>query len=229
MARSRSELCDAIGNWWPSFTNRCAIIAAAKACFIWYCHATRWTTRFIAECWVVQTNVKGTVPFLLIQKSGQSPKEQPRHELRASLGSPAVAAAPAACRALLAAAGRAARDRRHEPLLAKGAGRGTAPRSMAGAGECPRRLPCSADRYFACLGRGRARDTAQRIVLILDNSATMRASDVQPSRLEQAKSEARRMIASLHWCDEMAVVATSPEPREIQTLTGNKALLRDRG
>ena len=67
---------------------------------------------------------------------------------------------------------------------------------------------------------------AQQIVLIIDNSATMRASDVQPSRLEQAKSEARRMIDSLRWCDEMVIVVTSPEPQEIRAVTGNKELLR---
>ncbi len=82
---------------------------------------------------------------------------------------------------------------------------------------------------------------AQRIVLILDNSATMRATDVQPSRFDAAKEVARRMIDSLRWCDRMAVVVTnsasvrdfrsgrvvssSHAPLEAQPFTTDKALL----
>jgi hypothetical protein len=66
----------------------------------------------------------------------------------------------------------------------------------------------------------------QRIVLILDNSATMRATDVQPSRFDAAKEAALRMIDNLRWCDEMAVVTTSPNPVEVQPMTSGKALLR---
>jgi hypothetical protein len=66
---------------------------------------------------------------------------------------------------------------------------------------------------------------AQRIVLILDNSATMRATDVRPSRFDAAKAEAKRMIESLRWCDEMAIVTTSPNPVEVQPLTRDHALL----
>ena len=67
---------------------------------------------------------------------------------------------------------------------------------------------------------------ARRIVLILDNSATMRATDVQPSRFEAAKEEARRMIASLRWCDAMAIVTTSPVPQEVHRRRTIVALLR---
>jgi hypothetical protein len=67
---------------------------------------------------------------------------------------------------------------------------------------------------------------AQRIVLILDNSATMRAADVQPSRFDAAKEAARRLIASLRWCDEMAIVTTSPTPLEIQPLTSKQSQLQ---
>ena len=65
----------------------------------------------------------------------------------------------------------------------------------------------------------------QRIVLILDNSATMRATDVLPSRFDAAKQAARRMIDNLGWCDEMAIVTTSPQPMEVQTFTGDQSLL----
>ncbi len=66
----------------------------------------------------------------------------------------------------------------------------------------------------------------QRIVLILDNSATMRATDVQPSRFEGAKEAARRIIEGLRWCDEMAIVTASPAPLEVQPLTSDQAFLR---
>ncbi len=72
----------------------------------------------------------------------------------------------------------------------------------------------------------------QRIVLILDNSATMRATDVLPSRLDAAKEAARRMIDGLRPCDEMAVVAIGPSLREkqhelveLQPPTSDKTLL----
>jgi len=79
----------------------------------------------------------------------------------------------------------------------------------------------------------------QRIVLILDNSATMRATDVQPSRFDAAKEVARRMIDSLRWRDRMAVVVTNAEQLllypnakllhlagESQPLTTDRTLLR---
>jgi hypothetical protein len=65
-----------------------------------------------------------------------------------------------------------------------------------------------------------------RMVLILDNSATMRATDVQPTRFEAAKETARRLFEGLRDCDEMAVVTTSPSPMEIQPMTHDPALLK---
>jgi hypothetical protein len=79
---------------------------------------------------------------------------------------------------------------------------------------------------LALAAAGPAIPPPQRIVLILDNSATMRATDVQPTRCDAAKEAARRMVDSLRWCDEMAIVTTSPNPAEIQTLTSNQGLLR---
>ncbi len=63
------------------------------------------------------------------------------------------------------------------------------------------------------------------IVLVIDNSATMRATDERPTRLAEAKDVARRLIESLRSCDEMAVVTISPAPSEIQPLTNDKVLL----
>ena len=68
--------------------------------------------------------------------------------------------------------------------------------------------------------------SAKRTVLLLDNSATMRATDVQPTRLDAAKETARRLIGGLRWCDEMAVVAVGPAPVEIQPMTNDQALMR---
>ena len=85
------------------------------------------------------------------------------------------------------------------------------------------------DRRACSPGRGGAGRFRRRSgsCSILDNSATMRATDVQPSRLDAAKEAARRLIESLRWCDEMAVVATSPQPAEVQPLTSDHALLAD--
>lgn len=67
---------------------------------------------------------------------------------------------------------------------------------------------------------------AKRTVLIIDNSATMRATDVQPARIDAAKETALRLIESLRSCDEMAVVAVSPVPTEVQPLTSDPTLLK---
>jgi len=66
---------------------------------------------------------------------------------------------------------------------------------------------------------------SKRIVLILDNSATMRATDVQPTRMDAAKEVARRFVEGLRSCDEMAVVTVSPQPCEVQPTTSDRALL----
>jgi hypothetical protein len=79
---------------------------------------------------------------------------------------------------------------------------------------------------LALAAAGPAIPPPQRIVLILDNSATMRATDVQPSRFEVAKEAARRMITGLRWCDEMAIFVTSIVPVEVQPFTSDRELLR---
>ena len=66
---------------------------------------------------------------------------------------------------------------------------------------------------------------SKRIVLVIDNSASMRATDVQPTRLDAAKEAGQRLIDGLRSCDEMAVVAVGPQPTEVQPLTGDHALL----
>ncbi len=67
----------------------------------------------------------------------------------------------------------------------------------------------------------------KRIVLVVDNSASMRATDVSPNRLEAAKSRALGIIDALSSGDEMAVVAAGTEPTVFSGLTGHQRTLRD--
>src|SRR5262249_9900731 len=50
---------------------------------------------------------------------------------------------------------------------------------------------------------------ARRVILVLDNSASMNATDVSPSRLEKAKEQALRVVDGLRFQDEMAIVTGS--------------------
>ena len=68
---------------------------------------------------------------------------------------------------------------------------------------------------------------AQRFVLVVDNSASMRATDVEPSRLARAKQEAEELVDSLRLHDEMAIVAAGNQPRVVCGLTGHQRTLRD--
>lgn len=67
---------------------------------------------------------------------------------------------------------------------------------------------------------------AQRWIVILDNSASMQAADVEPSRLESARAEADRLIDSLRPRDEMALIAAGTEPHVLCGLTGHQRTLR---
>ncbi|MCA9010311.1 MAG: BatA and WFA domain-containing protein [Planctomycetaceae bacterium] len=53
---------------------------------------------------------------------------------------------------------------------------------------------------------------ARRLVLVIDNSASMRAADVAPSRLEAAKAAAIDIIDGLRYRDEVAVVLAGSSP-----------------
>ncbi len=55
----------------------------------------------------------------------------------------------------------------------------------------------------------------RRIVLIVDNSASMNATDVSPSRLAAAKDEALRVIQAMRFRDELAVVTAGGTPRVV--------------
>jgi hypothetical protein len=66
----------------------------------------------------------------------------------------------------------------------------------------------------------------RRIVLVLDNSASMNATDVTPSRLSRAKEEAHQVIRGLRFRDEMAIVVAGGQPRVICGLTGHQRTLQ---
>jgi hypothetical protein len=68
---------------------------------------------------------------------------------------------------------------------------------------------------------------ARRIVLVIDDSASMNATDVVPSRLGRAKDEGQSLIEGLRFRDEMAIVAAGTQPRVICGLTGHQRTLRD--
>src|SRR5438874_3810913 len=69
--------------------------------------------------------------------------------------------------------------------------------------------------------------SARRVVLVFDNSASMNATDVEPTRLARAKEEARQVIRGLRFRDEMAIVAAGTQPRVACGLTGHQKTLRD--
>ncbi len=68
---------------------------------------------------------------------------------------------------------------------------------------------------------------SRRIVLIVDNSASMNATDVEPTRLLKAKEEARRIIRGMRYRDEMAIVVAGTQPRVICGLSGHQRTLLD--
>ena len=66
---------------------------------------------------------------------------------------------------------------------------------------------------------------ARRIVLVLDNSASMNATDVDPTRLEEAKRMAQRLIRGLRLRDQMAIVSAGSRARVEVGLTGHQRTL----
>jgi hypothetical protein len=67
---------------------------------------------------------------------------------------------------------------------------------------------------------------AQRVVLVLDNSASMSAADVEPTRLEGAKQAARDVIEGLRFRDELAVVLAGPQPEVVIGMSGHVPTLK---
>lgn len=68
---------------------------------------------------------------------------------------------------------------------------------------------------------------ARRVLLVIDDSASMNATDIAPTRLSRAKDEGVAIIDGLRERDEMAIVAAGTQPRVICGLTGHQRTLRD--
>ncbi|HWE35381.1 MAG TPA: VWA domain-containing protein [Isosphaeraceae bacterium] len=68
----------------------------------------------------------------------------------------------------------------------------------------------------------------QRLILAIDNSASMSATDVRPTRLDEAKRHARKLIEEME-ADDLAMILTfADRARVASSYTGNKAQLLKR-
>ncbi|QDU61415.1 hypothetical protein Pan216_22710 [Planctomycetes bacterium Pan216] len=67
---------------------------------------------------------------------------------------------------------------------------------------------------------------ARRVALIVDNSASMNATDVAPDRLGQAKTIGQGIIDALRHRDEMTIITAGTAPRVACGLTGHQRTLR---
>jgi Aerotolerance regulator N-terminal/von Willebrand factor type A domain len=67
--------------------------------------------------------------------------------------------------------------------------------------------------------------TGQRFVLMIDNSASMSATDVAPSRLARAKEAAKKVIGEMDSDDLAMVIAFSDSARVVSNYTGDRGVL----
>ena len=68
----------------------------------------------------------------------------------------------------------------------------------------------------------------QRYVVLLDNSASMSATDIKPTRLARAKEEAGKLIDRMESDDVMMIIAFSDSAKVVASYTGNRSQLRQR-
>ncbi len=68
---------------------------------------------------------------------------------------------------------------------------------------------------------------ARRLVIVIDHSASMRATDVAPSRLEAARTAALNVVDGLRFRDEVAIVLAGSTPEVVVGMTGHAPTLRD--
>ncbi|MCS6861353.1 MAG: VWA domain-containing protein, partial [Abditibacteriales bacterium] len=69
--------------------------------------------------------------------------------------------------------------------------------------------------------------TGENVAVILDASASMKATDVAPSRFEAARKEALRMVETLGAGDKMMVIEASSKTRVLTPFTSDKRTLKD--
>jgi hypothetical protein len=68
----------------------------------------------------------------------------------------------------------------------------------------------------------------QRYVLAIDNSASMSATDVRPSRLAIAKDDAKKVVSSMDSDDLAMVIAFADGAKVVSSYTGDRRLLAQR-
>jgi hypothetical protein len=67
---------------------------------------------------------------------------------------------------------------------------------------------------------------ARRIVVVIDNSASMRAADVEPTRLAAALESAESLVEGLRFRDELAIVLAEPRPKVVVGMSGHIPTLK---
>ena len=67
---------------------------------------------------------------------------------------------------------------------------------------------------------------ARRIVVVIDNSASMQATDVDPTRFEAAIDSAVAMVEGLRFRDQMAIVLSGPTPEVVLGMTSHAPTLK---
>ncbi len=67
---------------------------------------------------------------------------------------------------------------------------------------------------------------ARRIVVVVDNSASMRARDIAPTRLQAAIDSAKSLVEGLRYRDEMAIVLAGPRPEVVVGMSGHVPTLK---
>ncbi len=69
---------------------------------------------------------------------------------------------------------------------------------------------------------------AGRLILLIDNSASMGASDVSPSRLDEAKRRAGELVDQMPTGGQAMIISFSDEAQVVQEFTDNRQALRQR-
>ncbi len=65
------------------------------------------------------------------------------------------------------------------------------------------------------------------VVVLLDGSASMLATDVEPTRFAAAQAEVARLIGDLGGSSQMTIIQVGQTPQVLTAATGDKTLLRD--
>jgi hypothetical protein len=68
---------------------------------------------------------------------------------------------------------------------------------------------------------------ARRVVVVVDNSTSMNAGDVSPTRLDAAKAEGMQLIDGMRPGDELAIIAAEAQPRVACGPTDHERTLRE--